>query len=62
MDPIQAGVPTSAPIPAVSPMANAPHNETRMAPVMMEAPPAYAANPPNTVRDISEVPETTGIK
>jgi hypothetical protein len=60
--PLHAIVPKSAPIPAVSPMASAPHKVTRMAPVIIEAPPARAANPPNDVRNTSDVPATAGIR
>lgn len=43
-------------------MANAPHNETRVAPVMMEEPPTCAAMPPNNARNTIEVPESTGMR
>src|ERR1700737_132213 len=55
-------VPNSDPTPAVSAMASAPQNVTRIAPIVTPAPPAYAANPPRSARNTSEVPETSGIK
>jgi hypothetical protein len=57
-----ATVPNSAPTPAVSAMASAPQNVTRIAPIVTPAPPARAANPPRRARNASEVPETRGIK
>src|ERR1700732_4824307 len=57
-----ATVPNSAPTPAVSTMASAPQNVTRVAPIVTPAPPARAANPPRRARNASEVPETRGIK
>src|SRR5579863_9110155 len=56
-----AAVPNSAPTPAVSAMAKAPQNVTRIAPTVTPAPPARAANPPRSARNTSEVPETRGI-
>src|ERR1700687_3091154 len=60
--PAQATVPNSHPTPAVSAMASAPQNVTRIAPIVTPAPPARAANPPRRARNSSEVPETRGIK
>src|ERR1035438_2790064 len=57
----QAIVPNSAPTPAVSAMARAPQNVTRIAPTVTPAPPARAATPPRSARNTSEVPETRGI-
>src|ERR1035438_8855210 len=57
----QAIVPNSAPTPAVSAMARAPQNVTRIAPTATPAPPARAATPPKSARNTSEVPETAGI-
>src|SRR5580700_9552474 len=57
-----ATIPKSDPTPAVSAMANAPQNVTRIAPNITSAPPARAANPPRSARNTSEVPETRGIK
>ena len=54
-----ANVPNSAPTPAVSPIASAPQNVTRMAPVVTGAPPTRAATPPRIARNTSEIPETT---
>jgi hypothetical protein len=48
----------SAPTPAVSAIASAPQNVTRIAPTVTPAPPARAANPPRSARNNSEVPET----
>jgi len=53
--------PNSNPTPAVSAMASAPQNVTRIAPIVTPAPPARAANPPRSARNTSEVPETSGI-
>src|SRR4249919_3238810 len=55
-------VPKRAPTPAVRPMANAPHNVTRIAPTVTRAPPTRAAKPPKSARNSSDVPETTGIR
>lgn len=57
----QATVPNSEPMPAVSAMASAPQNVTRMAPRITPAPPARAANPPRSARNTSEVPDTRAI-
>ena len=48
-----AAVPNSAPTPAVSAMARAPQNVTRIAPSVMPAPPARAANAPRSARNNS---------
>ena len=56
-----ATVPKSAPMPAVTAIASAPQNVTRIAPTVTPAPPARAANPPRSVRNTNEVPETRGI-
>src|ERR1700680_448562 len=58
----QATVPNSAPIPAVTPMAKALQNVTRITPVATFAPPTRAANPPKNARNNSEAPETQGIR
>jgi hypothetical protein len=50
------------PTPAVSAMASAPQNVTRIAPNITAAPPTRAASPPRRARNTSEVPETRGIK
>ena len=51
-------VPNKAPTPAVIPMASAPQNVTRIAPSIVSAPPARAANAPSNARKSSEVPDT----
>jgi P-type Mg2+ transporter len=51
-------VPNKAPTPAVIPIASAPQNVTRIAPGIMSAPPARAANAPSSARKSSEVPDT----
>src|ERR1039457_2278505 len=56
-----AAVPNSAPTPAVSAMARAPQNVTRIAPSFPLAPPAWAARPPRSARNNSDVPATRGI-
>src|SRR4029453_538681 len=58
----QANVPNSAPTPAVSPIASAPQNVTRTAPVVTGAPPTRAAIPPRIARNTSEIPETRRIR
>src|ERR1700722_17625627 len=55
-------VPNTAPTPAVTPIANAPQNVTRIAPTVTFAPPAPAANAPKRARNTSDVPGTTIIK
>src|ERR1017187_3361593 len=57
-----AAVPNSAPTRAVSAMARAPQNVTRIAPSFTLAPPACAANPPSSARNNSDVPATRGIR
>jgi hypothetical protein len=57
-----AAVPNSAPTPAVAAMARAPQKVTRIAPIIMPAPPACAANAPRSARNNSEVPATKGIR
>src|ERR1019366_6704178 len=59
--PAHATVPNSDPTPAVSAMASAPQNVTRIAPIVTLAPPAGAATPLRSARNTSEVPETRGI-
>ena len=59
--PRHATVPKRDPTPAVSPMASAPQNVTRIAPIVTLAPPTRAANAPRIARNTSEVPETMGI-
>src|SRR5665213_3513566 len=54
-----ATVPKSVPTPAVTAIASAPQNVTRIAPPVTGAPPACAARPPRNARNSSEVPETT---
>ena len=54
--------PNSHPTPAVSAMASAPQNVTRIAPLTILAPPTRAASPPRSARNTSEVAETRGIK
>lgn len=61
-DPAHTTVPNNAPMPAVTAMASAPQNVTRIAPTATPAPPARAANPPRSTRNTSEVPETRGIR
>src|SRR5271169_6742333 len=51
-------VPNTAPTPAVTPIANAPQNVTRIAPTVTFAPPAPAANAPKSARNNSAVPGT----
>src|ERR1039457_6593378 len=53
-----ATVPNSAPTPAVTAMANAPQNVTRIAPAARPAPPVCAANAPRSARNANEVPAT----
>jgi hypothetical protein len=55
-------VPNKAPTPAVSPMASAPQNVTRIAPRAKPAPPTPAANAPKSARNSSEVPGTSRIR
>ncbi len=43
-------MPIALPTNAVTPIANAPQNVTRKAPLTIDAPPAAAANVPNIVR------------
>ena len=59
--PVHEAVPNSDPTPAVSAMASAPQNVTRIAPIVTPAPPARAAKPPRSARNTSEDPETKGI-
>ena len=51
-----------APTPAVTAMASAPQNVTRIAPTATPAPPARAARPPRMARNTSDVADTTGIR
>src|SRR5208283_3267292 len=51
----------SHPTPAVTAMASAPQNVTRIAPIATLARPARAAKLPRSARNISEVTETDGI-
>lgn len=53
-----AATPKSAPTPAVTAIASAPQNVTRIAPVLTSAPPTRAATPPKTARNNSDVPDT----
>jgi mannan endo-1,4-beta-mannosidase len=53
-----AAVPNSAPTPAVTAIAKAPQNVTRIAPAAMPAPPTRAAIPPKSARKNSDVPDT----
>src|SRR5664279_2439826 len=53
-----AAIPKIFPTPAVSAIARAPQNVTRIAPRATAAPPTRAATPPRTARNTSEVPET----
>ena len=55
-------VPNRVPTPAVTAMASAPQNVTRIAPTVTPAPPARAANPPRSARNANEVHETRGIR
>src|ERR1019366_3981771 len=57
-----ATVPNNHPTPEVIAMASAPQKVTRIAPVIILAPPASAANPPSIARNSSEVPATRGIR
>jgi hypothetical protein len=54
--------PKSAPTPAVTVIASAPQMVTRIAPLIMLAPPANAANAPRAARKNREAAVTTGIK
>src|SRR5215467_10962166 len=54
--------PKSAPAPAVTAIAKAPQNVTRVAPVSTFAPPADAAHAPSAARKSSEAAATTGIR
>src|ERR1035438_2658760 len=56
-----ATVPNSQPTPAVIAMASAPQKVTRIAPVIILAPPACAARPPRSARNSNDVPATRGI-
>ncbi len=47
-------------MPAVTAIASAPQNVTRIAPIVAPAPPTRAANPPNRARNAKDVPETGG--
>ena len=60
-DLLQTTVPNKAPTPAVSPMASAPQNVTRIAPTARPAPPTPAANVPKSARNSSEVPGTAEL-
>src|SRR5579872_4197769 len=53
-----AATPKSAPTPAVTAIAKAPQNVTRIAPAAMPAPPTRAAIPPKSARKNSDVPDT----
>ncbi len=53
--------PKSWPTAAVRSIASAPQKVTRTAPVMIDAPPAFAARPPNTAKNISDDAATTDI-
>jgi hypothetical protein len=55
-------VPNSVPTPAVSAIASAPQNVTRIAPLVALAPPTKAANPPNIARKTSDAPATSGTR
>ena len=50
------------PTPAVTAIASAPQNVTRVAPTVTPAPPVCAANPPRSARNANEVPATKGIR
>jgi hypothetical protein len=54
--------PNRAPAAAVTAMASAPQNVTRVAPLITLAPPADAAHAPSMARKNREAPATTGIK
>src|SRR5207248_3724484 len=56
-----ATVPNSVPTPAVTAIASAPQNVTRIAPTSTPAPPARAASAPRSVRNTNDVPATRGI-
>src|SRR5260221_3765355 len=60
--PAHTTVPKSAPTPAVTPIASAPQNVTRMAPVDIPAPPARAASAPSTARKSSDDAATMTIR
>src|SRR5512143_1425803 len=51
--------PKSLPTPAVSPIASAPQKATRIAPLAIDAPPAYAAIPPRITKATSAVADET---
>ena len=57
-----ATVPNNQPTPAVTAIASAPQNVTRIAPMVTPAPPTRAANPPRSARNTREVPDTRGIR
>ena len=59
---IQTTAPKRRPTPAVRPIASAPQNVTRHAPLIALAPPTKAANPPSVPRNSSDAPATTAIK
>jgi mannan endo-1,4-beta-mannosidase len=54
----QTAVPNSAPTPAVTAIASAPQNVTRIAPAATLAPPTRAAIPPRSARKNKDVPDT----
>lgn len=54
----QTTVPNSAPTPAVTAIASAPQNVTRIAPAVTPAPPTRAAIPPRSARKNNDVPDT----
>lgn len=55
---LHTAVPNSAPTPAVTAIASAPQNVTRIAPAVMPAPPTLAATPPKSARKNKDVPDT----
>ena len=59
---LQTTLPKIAPIPAVSPIANAPQNVTRTVGFSKPAPPAFAPIAPSRARNSSDPTETTGIR
>ena len=55
-------MPTIAPMPAVTAMASAPQNVTRIIGVSTAAPPVLAPRKPRTARKISDPADTMGIR
>ena len=59
---VQITVPNSAPVPAVTAIANAPQKPERSAPFQIFAPPTCAATAPNSMRKNNDVAETKSVR